>query len=229
MSFSLKKIFNKTPIPIQMVFKIYLLGMGVFSLYRLLLLISNYNEKLNNSLYLTLKSMWVGIRFDTTISCYLLVLPLLLYTINYYLFKKSIIFRKVINLFTVLLYSVAFLVLAIDIPFFNYFSERLSTSILLWGEDTNISPLIFFKHWPYLWPILVFIFSEFLFVVIFFKINKSLEKRKNNKPQKLSQIVFYISFLILFFFALRGKIDFNVPPLDIRDAYHSNNSFYNKI
>lgn len=229
MILSLKKVLSETPIPIQMVFKIYLLGMGVSSFYRLLLLISNYHEKLNNSIFLCLKSLWVGIRFDTTISCYLLVLPLLLYTINYYLFKQSKAFQNVIHIITILLYCTSFFVLAVDIPFFNFFSERLSTSILLWGEDTNISPFIFFQHWPYLWPILVFISSLILFIIGFKKINKSMYNKSLDKQSKFSHLIYFMSFLTLFFFAHRGKVDFTVPPLDIRDAYHSDNSFYNKV
>lgn len=229
MSFSLKKVINKIPIPIQLVFKTYLLGMGIFSLYRLLLLISNFSENLNNSLFLAIKTMWVGVRFDTTISCYLLILPLLLYAVNFYLLKESKRGLKFISYITVLLYGSAFFIVALDIPFFNFFSERLSTSILLWGEDTNVSPVMFFKHWPYLWPILVYISSIILFVYGQKRIIKSSKLIERREKRMFVHISSFLIFIMLFFLSLRGKIDFDVPPLDVRDAYHSNNSFYNKV
>lgn len=227
MSFSIKNIFNKIPIPIQVIFLIYFIGMGIFSFYRALLLLSNLDKTVEYSSGILLDTMLVGMRFDTTISCYILALPLVLLLINYYVVSNNYTINKVVMAFTFIAYTLTFLVTAVDIPFFNYFYDRLSTSVLLWGHNTNFSVSIIFIHWPYLWPLLVYLFS----LAVMYYLLKKINLKYSNKVQKrsYSDVLYILGFICVFFFSLRGKLDFNVPPLDIRDAYHSNFSFPNKV
>ena len=227
MSFSIKNIFNKIPIPIQVIFLIYFIGMGIFSFYRALLLLSNLDKTVEYSSGVLLDTMLVGMRFDTTISCYILALPLVLFLINYYVVNNNYTINKVVMAFTFIAYALTFLVTAVDIPFFNYFYDRLSTSVLLWGDNTNFSASIIFIHWPYLWPLLAYLFS----LVVMYYFFRKLKIKYSNRAQKrsYSDVIYILGFICVFFFSLRGKLDFNVPPLDIRDAYHSNFSFPNKV
>ena len=121
MSFSIKNNLRKIPIPIQVVFLIYLIGMGIFSFYRVLLLLSNIDKTIENSFGVLVDTLLVGMRFDTTISCYVLAVPMVLFIINYYILNHNKAFFKSLLGLTFLLYAVAFLLAAIDIPFFNFF------------------------------------------------------------------------------------------------------------
>ena len=226
-SFSIKDKLNKIPIPIQVIFLMYLVGMGIFSFYRSLLLLSNIDKTITYPFSVILDSLLIGMRFDTTISCYVLALPLTLLLINFYLFKNNGLLNKAIYILTFILYGLTFIVSSVDLPFFNYFYDRLSTSVLLWGEDTNFSFSIFFMHWPYLWAILAYAFSMVVLSYSFLKIYKKY--RNSQQPKQIAHILYIASFLAIFFFSLRGKIDFDVPPLDVRDAYHSSFSFPNKV
>jgi len=222
----IKNIFNKIPIPIQVVLKLYLIGMGIFSFYRVLLLISNIEKTLESNLFLLAKSMFIGLRFDTTISGYALGLPLVLIIANHYLLKENkFVFKSIIGL-TFILYLPAFFIAAIDIPYFHHFFDRISISIFLWSNDTNVSTAMFFE-WGYLWPTLIFLGLNFYLALKLKNIIRFYNKAEQKK--KWSHIVYTLLFITLFIFSLRGKIDFNVPPLDIRDAYHCEYSYLNKI
>ena len=111
MNFSIKNSLNKIPIPIQVIFMMYLIGMGIFWFYRSLLFISNAEKTVEHSFSVVLDSMLVGMRFDTTICCYALALPLLLLLINHYVFKANTVFFKVILILTYLFYPVKLLLL----------------------------------------------------------------------------------------------------------------------
>ena len=222
----IKNVLNKIPIPIQVVVKLYLIGMGIFSFYRVLLLISNVDKTLASNWFLLFKSMLVGLRFDTTISGYILGLPLVLFLINHYLLKENkTVFKTIVGL-TFLFYLPAFFIAAVDIPYFHHFFDRISISIFLWSNDTNVSTAMFFE-WGYLWPLIMFILLNVLMVFRFKRVILFYEKTKQDK--KWNHIVYILLFLTLFIFSLRGKLDFDVPPLDIRDAYHCEYSYPNKV
>jgi phosphoglycerol transferase MdoB-like AlkP superfamily enzyme len=227
MNFSIKNSLKKIPIPIQVIILMYLIGMGIFSFYRSLLLLSNLDKTAEYSFGVVRDTLLIGMRFDTTISCYILALPMVLLMINFYLFKNNSKVNKTVFTFSFLVYAVTFLVATIDLPFFNYFYDRLSTSALLWGENTNFSFSIFFLHWPYLWAILTYFFSLFALYYFFKKVYKKYANK--SQPKNYSHVFYVFGFLAIFFFSLRGKLDFNVPPLDVRDAYHSPFSFPNKV
>ncbi len=221
-----KNILNKIPIPIQVVLRLYLIGMGIFSFYRVLLLISDIDKTLDSSWYLLLKSMVIGLRFDTTISDYILAIPLVLILINHYLLKRNqLVFKAIIGL-TFILYLPAFFIAALDIPYFHHFFDRLSVSIFLWSNDTNVSTAMFFE-WGYLWPLISFLLLN---VLMFYQLKKVIIfYRQSKQVDNWSHLIGILLFLTLFFFSLRGKIDFNVPPLDTRDAYHCEYSYLNKV
>ena len=222
----IKNVLNKIPIPIQIVLKLYLIGMGIFSFYRVLLLISNFEKTLETDWFLVLKSMVVGLRFDTTISCYALALPMVLLFVNYYLLNENKLIFKIIMGLTFVLYLPAFFIAAVDIPYFHHFFDRISTSIFLWSNDTNVSSAMFFE-WGYLWPLIMFLLLNVFFI---FKLrNLTRLYATVQQPKKKRHLISILLFLTLFFFSLRGKIDFNVPPLDIRDAYHCEYSYPNKV
>lgn len=226
---SLKGILHKIPIPLQITLKVYLLGMGIFSLFRIILFLFNWEDTQAQSLTDVLTSLFIGMRFDTTISCYILAVPLVVLLTNYYLLKWNKFLFLVSILFIAVLYTLSFAVEATDIPFFNHFFDRLNISVFLWNNNADFALDMLFKEWEYLGSFLLFLSVSFLFYRTLIPIYKkySVYSKPANTP--LIELTYTLVFLTIFFFSLRGKINFDVPPLDTRDAYHSTYPFANKI
>ncbi|HPO63773.1 MAG TPA: sulfatase-like hydrolase/transferase [Candidatus Kapabacteria bacterium] len=141
------------------IFYVYLAGLVIFTLFRITLLFSQINEleKIPDLTYHLLNSFWFGLRFDTVISSYFLILPFFLLSIlkitttiikKYKLNKNpeekiensqvkiNIILNKTllyfVSVYLSILYGAAFLICSADIPFFNHFFTRLTVAVLTW-------------------------------------------------------------------------------------------------
>lgn len=106
----------------------YLLGMADFSVFRIanILVYGASAEKWPDFGGQLWHAMAIGLRFDSTVSCYLLILPLVLLLVSYLFDIKSKALLRSTNIVAFLSYAVALLACAADIPFFNYFFTRLN-------------------------------------------------------------------------------------------------------
>src|SRR5690349_5687680 len=84
----MKKILKKLPSAVQFILLVYLSGMLIFSVFRILLLLLHWNEAKLIPYSIVAQALVMGFRFDAVINGYLLALPtvvLLLFSI----FKKE--------------------------------------------------------------------------------------------------------------------------------------------
>ena len=103
-----ENIIELIPFHIRYLIKIYLLGIAFFTFFRFVLFFLNISEvsRIEKPIWIFIQSFWIGFRFDTAISGYLLIIPYLLLTIHS-LYPQKIIYN-ITNLYIGIAYSVAF-------------------------------------------------------------------------------------------------------------------------
>ena len=108
------------PASLSKILKTYLLGLGIFTIFRIILLGSQWHQLGENYEIATiLRAIVMGVRFDTVILCYILSLPFLLLSIGLFIPKASIRLEGPVRFLVILLCSIAFVISAADIPYFN--------------------------------------------------------------------------------------------------------------
>lgn len=179
---------------------------------------------------LILQSFLYGLRFDICISSYILVIPFLTLSLDYFL---NITWHKLLTISVIWIftfYSIAFLICIADIPYFHHFFTRITTSIFVW----NTTPLFGIKmilqepmYWTY------FIFFILVSTLFYFQLRKLTTRFKHTPPnQNHKRILTALSVFIvtgsLLFLGIRGRISAKTP-IETGLAYFSNNAFANEL
>lgn len=212
---------------IKSIFKIHFLSLIIFSVFRVILLFAN-RSNWNFNLSDVGNALIMGVRFDTVINCYILALPTLTFLILFIIKRKSLLINRILYYYCAIVFTVAFLISAVDIPYFNQFFSRLDKGVFQWIENPAfILEMIAkdFRLWGYAVPffILLFIFHYFL-KKIFNQINKFEVSGLKVSPR----IILSLLILGFTFLGIRGRIE-KKSPIRVGTAYFSNNAFLNKL
>jgi len=207
--------------------KIYFTALIFFTAFRVILFITEL-KRINSTISITdiLYAFLMGIRFDIVISSYILILPFIVLTVLSFFNSNYFLIRKIFFYCIYILFFLAFVVCAVDIPYFNQFFSRFSISAFEWID----SPAFIFKmiiEEPRYWLIVLpFIVAAVLFYKslkrIYFKDQVDV---KNNTGSK---IILSILFLLIMFLGIRGRVD-EKSPIRVGTAYFSNNGFLNQL
>ncbi len=213
---------------IRFILKIYLLVLSVFSIFRMMLFLSEFDRIDGNKVAILtiIKSFIMGVRFDIVISGYILILPTLIFLTLEVIGYRSKPIKKFFFYWIFILFTIAFLVSTADIPYFNQFYDRFSVGAFEWMKSYKIVISMIFQEPKYFLFIIPFILLETVFYILLKKIFE-----QENKTQKIN--FFLNSFVSLLFLAtvflgIRGRIE-EKSPIRIGTAYFSNNSFLNKL
>lgn len=213
-------------------FKVYFLGVWVLSFLRLLELYLNWDltHSIDPDLKIDyfIKTIILGVRFDTLIMVYFLALPFLVLFINDLFFKNNVKVLRVVKVMVFVLFSLLFFVGGADIPYFGHFNYRLTSAALMWMDNPAfVFGMIFQEpsYWGILIPVIVLIY-------FFFKLNKGFLENSFHETQSLKVAHKLLAFLgigLLLFFGLRGRFDLDESPLGPVDAYYSDYSVMNQM
>ena len=213
---------------IRFILKIYLLALSVFSVFRIMLFLSEFDriDEKEVAILTIFKSFIMGVRFDIVISGYILILPTLIFLTLELIGFKSKSIKQFFFYWIYILFTIAFTVSTADIPYFNQFYDRFSVGAFEWMESYKIVISMIFQEPKYFLFIIPFILLETVFYILLKKIFE-----QENKTQKIN--FFLNSFVSLLFLAtvflgIRGRIE-EKSPIRIGTAYFSNNSFLNKL
>ncbi len=204
----------------------YLLGVFYLFLFRVILFFShNIDHPIaDKSWSLISKAFLIGLQFDTTVMGYILALPMLVLAIaSFFTYNNRIV--KVVHVYILSLISLAFLIAAADIPYFNYNFSRLTAVIFKWASDFGIVSTMILQEPTYLIYALAFVVLYISYVLWAKKILKSQQKPMA-KSKLFGKIGFAILGLFLILFAMRGRVD---SPIRINHAFFCNNAFYNQL
>ena len=226
----LQRIF---PPHIRLILKVYLVGIFIFFLFRFILFLTELKQLETlpaNSTDLLLQSFLFGLRFDTTISGYLLALPFLILSIMSVIKIKSNLLTKSIAVLIIFLYATSFLICAIDIPYFNHFFSRFSTAAFAWQDSPGFVINMIIqepRYWLAIIPFLIFSVSFTWLVTKFFK--QFTNEQKGNRQHKGVYVIFSsVIMILIIFIGIRGRVS-EKSPIRVGTAYFSNYAFPNLL
>ena len=213
---------------IRFILKIYLLALSVFSVFRIMLFLSEFDriDEKEVAILTIIKSFIMGVRFDIVISGYILILPTLIFLTLELIGFKSKSIKQFFFYWIYILFTIAFTVSTADIPYFNQFYDRFSVGAFEWMESYKIVISMIFQEPKYFLFIIPFILLEIVFYILLKKIFE-----QENETQKINFFLnTFVSliFLSIVFLGIRGRIE-EKSPIRIGTAYFSNNSFLNKL
>ena len=232
----MKHFLSKIPIQIRYIGSIYLIGIMFFTLFRFVLFFTEIKQLqiLPDKFTLISKAFFMGWRFDTVISGYLLFFPLLILCIaSFFRFNKTLLY-KIIHVFLFIVYVLAFLICAIDIPFFNYYFSRLTIVVLSWMQNASFGFKMIFEEMSYLIYLFVFIAVCTAFYFSFSFIKRRIIKDVNdivheNKIRYFIKLfLFSLLTLAIMFLGIRGRIE-KKSPIRVGTAYFSSYAFPNQL
>ncbi|MDO9511717.1 MAG: sulfatase-like hydrolase/transferase [Bacteroidales bacterium] len=208
---------------------VYLGGLVLFTLFRLVLFISIVDESPFN---LVLMSFWMGFRFDTVISGYLLAIPALLLIVVYYIpfLQKAV--KCVVFWFVNVIYSLVFFLSAVDIPYYQHYGSRLNSASLQWIDSPEIMLGMVAQEISYLpyFVLWISVVCGFVFYHRFVYLRMAMYRINFTKNRKWipGSIVISILFLGVILLAVRGRIE-KKSPIRIGTAYFCNDAFLNQL
>ncbi len=235
----LKRFIDKIDLPIYIkyIFSVYFWGLIFFTLFRLVIFFTNLEKipelSVGQNLLIFVQAFIMGVRFDTVISSYILVLPTLLLFIHHLLGNKFALVNKIIFYFIGLLYTIAFFVCSANIPFFNHYFENITTAAFIWSDSFAFISAMIFQEWTYWIYLILFIALAVFYWVVLNKIFKyhyvkSVKKFDYNKNFFLKNALYFLIVAILMFIGIRGRLD-EKSPIRVGTAYFSEYPFPNKL
>lgn len=212
----------------------YLLGLAFFTGFRLLLLCLNLDslQSLPAAGSLLIQSLFMGFRFDTVISCYLLALPLLLLCLADMAAWYSRRFLLWIHWFLNLLYAACFFAAAADIPFYNNYHARLNGTVLTWTATPGFMIKMVLQERAFLVYLILFL----VVLILFLLLRRRLFRRQAELytgaaiPGKKRWVkgVFSVLALLLLFLGIRGRTTLKTP-IQVGTAFFSPYNFPNQL
>lgn len=210
-------------------FKVYLLGLFLFALLRLVYLIRFGETSIFNNYSSDIISSFItGMRFDTQILCYVLALVFLF---NFLLFIPRERLRKFIvsfaKIYSIIILSLLVFTLFIDHQFYTYFQSHIN--ILAYGfledDTTAVMASIWSDH-----PIIILLLSNAFITFVIYKY-VAHTYRHPIEISKLPNVFVNIGIMVisigLFGIGIRGSV--GIFPLQVDDSTVSENRFINSL
>jgi phosphoglycerol transferase MdoB-like AlkP superfamily enzyme len=221
----------KIPPQITFLVLVFISGMIIFAIFRLILLFQNFEQvsgvPYKFVIYAILNR---GSLFDMSVNSYILIVPFVFLFLGYFIPPA----RKWINYITIFticaLYIFAIALHSTDIPFFAYFNSRLTNSILNWTEDLGLmikSRFSTITYYPYVALFLIFSIGFCWWIKIL--ANKTILAKPVNESRIYTKIILFLVFVFLLFNGVRGNLNYKVFPLRIADAFFLEYSFPNQL
>ncbi len=216
---------------------VYLCGLVFFGMFRLVLLLLNLDQLTNitgHKASLILGAFWMGIRFDTVISCYILAVPVLICSVLLWFRYLKPLTLRIIYIFVEILFVGAFLLCATDIPFFNQFFARLNNTALNWFDSFGFVVKMIVQEPRYLAFALVFLVLATAYLWIMHRIMRyqlqylPVRSEKTHWKNWSFAILGSIVLFGLVFVGMRGRVAAKTPIL-VGTAFFSEYPFINQL
>lgn len=209
----------------------YLIGIIIFTMFRLVntWVYCSHADPIPDFEGLYGHALWMGWRFDTVVSCYLLAIPALMMVVGALTGIERLLYYKVLHGLLVTGYIVAFLACAVDVPFFSYFFTRLNAVPVNEIDSLGLVLDMVFSE-----PVYLLAFCGFLaFAVGYALLMRWVFRRvlrdhldKSLKPG--FAVLVSVLLLALLFVGMRGRLS-KKSPIRVGTAYFCNNGFLNQL
>ncbi|MCX7954579.1 MAG: LTA synthase family protein [Bacteroidales bacterium] len=172
--------------------------------------------------HILIKAFLKGLQFDGVIIGYVNFLPILaVFLINY--LQKNIILN-IIFVYYSISYTIIYLLLFADIPYFNFFYSHITNAIFHWIDTPFMMIKQILSESYFVSFLVVFIIFTFLYILLIKKIIFNV--KINIRLSTIKNLIFFIIFLGLNFLISRGRIS---APLKEGDACISSSSYINQL
>jgi phosphoglycerol transferase MdoB-like AlkP superfamily enzyme len=212
-------------------FRIYLIALGTFFVYRLVFLLV-YGEKadLSSNFHDVFRAFFVGLRFDTTVTLYGLLLPFILILSTLFVSPKHLAYPKFVKTFifcfSILMFLTFIIISVIDFYFFKFFQFHIN--IIFFGiinDDTRAVLKSVWTDYPVI-PVIIFVIISVC--IYWYIIKRILRKTYDNPFNKLIfKTIIILTVLILYGIGIRGSL--GTFPLENEDSIISDNTFINSL
>ena len=181
---------------------VHILFLIIFSLFRFLSFLQNkvYLESVDDSLRTTytVAIFTKGLRFDNVITCYIMVVPLIILSVLalFNKFNKSVL--RVANAYFIIFGIIVFAISAADIPYLQYFNKHIGFSVFNWlGYSVETYGMIVEDNSLFAY-LLIYLFVVGLFTFFVVKIGQCMLRRfRTNMDNREFKIWIPILFCIL--------------------------------
>jgi phosphoglycerol transferase MdoB-like AlkP superfamily enzyme len=211
---------------------IYLSGIFLFGFSRLIFIIYNLNQLSGIPFEVVLNSLFMGWRFDTVITCYIISVPFILYSIINIFNLRFKLFSNIIFYYMVILFSASLLICFADVPYYYQFDARLSFNAVKMDSSTVILKTIF-EDYRYIMFFILYLLSAGTFTFIVLKINKYIIVEKWTKEKiygiksRIKSVAFSLVIIALLFLGIRGRVA--TSPIRWGTAFTSQYPFTNHL
>ena len=221
---------NKLHIPANFAIsvKLYLLLLLIFGLFRLGLLLTCLPQVSEAEIADILKSFVIGAKFDTTVICFAMAIPVVAVSVATFISNINKLFTNAIIIITSTIFIPTFILFAVDIPYFNQFFMHFDSGAFagLEGNFSIVSKMIF-QEVRFFIMIIPIILVPVIFCLLLRKIiTTSAFKQRGSYPSKT---IYTIILLLLMFMGMRGNLNFKDRPLHTGMAYFCNNQMLNQL
>ncbi len=171
-------------------------------------------------------ALGIGMHIDLMVSCYILLLPFIIWSVKFLLNKTSRIYdRAAIGILSVLC-SAALLICCADIPYYDYFKSRLTTSIFLWINDPDQS-LRFLLHERTFYPFMLLFIGLAGITFFCFRFFHHLTMNGSASFGKMHRMLILLLLVPAMWLGLRGAQTYKA--ISIRTAFFTNEAFINHL
>jgi phosphoglycerol transferase MdoB-like AlkP superfamily enzyme len=207
----------------------YLLGMGIFALFRmantLVFRMHAGPQHWGGGLW---TALGMGLRFDTVVSCYLLSLPLVGIIAGHLFGIRRSGYYRCWHLWTELLFLAAFLACAADIPYFNYFFTRLNVTAFSWMDSLPFVVKMVVEEPAFVLYLFVFFAVGIGYVLLMRRIRLRWLSQVEKPGHVLPAILLGILLAGCCMIGMRGRLSIK-SPIRTGTAYFSDNAFLNQL
>ncbi|MEE0805318.1 MAG: sulfatase-like hydrolase/transferase, partial [Prevotellamassilia sp.] len=216
--------------------KIHLVALIVFTIFRAVLFFSmdyTFPVSIQGDWGLQTIAFIKGVWFDNVIACYILALPLVILWVTSLCNYTAKWIYVLTGGWFICLYSLAFVVSAANIPYFQYFFKPINASIYNWFGYVETTAGMIFGETSYYFPIALGLTAIVLWGIGIHKLSKRTYERSIKVPKGMSlqsRGVIFLSGIILLgacFLGIRGTLGHN--PIRISQSYYCEDPFLNQL
>lgn len=214
---------------LSVIFKSYLLTLSVFTLFRVMLFITE-NDRVSirtDTLANIFYSFLMGLRFDVVISGYILLLPALILSVMAIWNKWNELVYRGVFYWILTLFTISFVICAADIPYFNQFFSRFTIGAFAWIDSPYFVMSMIIEE-PKYYLILI---PLVILVVVFYKLLHRIFFAKKETSVIRSvwiRIMISVVMIAMMLVGIRGRIE-RKSPIRIGSAYFCQNPFLNQL
>ena len=220
----------RIPISIRYLLTVFAIGMGFFTVFRLVFVFSNAAALKNIPITVILQSLFMGLRFDTVVSGYILIIPAGILLIAELLGVLGPRIFRLLHTLLCVLYLIAFVICATDIPFFNNFGNRLNITVLNWTHSPLFMAKMVLEEWRFLVFLFLFLVTALVFIYQMVGVRKKFTEQilvgKVTTPLIL-QLLLSLVFIGLIIVGIRGRVE-EKTSIKVGTAYFSSYDFANQ-